>query len=89
MLIAAGCGKSGAASIDLNNYVADNNSISNNENEIITDTPVTEPGLDNMETDNQTENYSSPDIINSATLSWSEPSFNAGLILAIILNQLT
>jgi hypothetical protein len=30
-----------------------------------------------MGNDNQTSNYSSQDIINSVTLSWSEPSLNA------------
>ena len=88
MLIAAGCGKGGAASSDLNNYIADNSSVSNMENEIvndtpvmgneiISDTPVDESGLNNAENNTQTVSNTPPDIINSLTLSWSEPSFNA------------
>ncbi len=77
ILISVGCGKTGAAPTDYTNYVADNNSLTNNENEIINDTSITEPDPENIENNNQSENYSPPEIINSLTLSWSEPSFNA------------
>lgn len=73
ILIATGCGKTGASTLDLNDYTSGSSSIPGNENE----TGNTNSANDTDENENQTTSYSEPGIIDTVTLSWSPPSVNA------------
>ena len=60
MLITSGCGKTGASSLDLNNYTAGNGATPDNEN------GLNDPFANPTETGN----------IDSVTISWSAPTLN-------------